>query len=184
MTDAIPASIPLENESADEVRLLGTLNLPLPEETRRRLAAEAAGVLRPGGRVFVHVLTAEWPLKAAPALPGPAAVVRHVPGESEPVQLLESVGFEGVRLIQLEAKPCFVRDGVEMRETRLEAWKPARPGGSGPVVLYKGPFREVTDDAGVVYPRGKRIAVDTAAVERLRRGGWADDFLILGADAG
>ena len=51
-------------------------------------------------------------------------------------------------------------------------------------LLYKGPFREVTDDAGVVYPRGERIAVDAAAVERLRRGAWADRFLILGADGG
>ena len=184
LIDPVPSSIPLADGSVDEVRLRGTLNLPLPEETRRRLAAEVRRVLRPGGRVFVHVLTADRPLSAAPALPGPAAAVQHVPVESEPVRLLESAGFEGVRLMQLDAKPCFVRDGVEMRETRLEAWKPARPGEGRPVVLYKGPFREVTDDAGVVYPRGERVAVDAAAVERLRRGGWGEHFLILGADGG
>ncbi len=185
MIDPAPSSIPLADASIDETRLLGTLNLPLPEEARRRLAGEVRRVLRPGGRVFVHVLTSDRPLTAAPMLPGPAGVVQHVPVESEPVRLLESAGFEGVRLTQLDAKPCFIRDGVEMRETRLEGYKPARPGdGARPVVLYKGPFREVTDDAGVVYARGERVAVDAAAVERLRRGGWADHFLILGADAG
>ncbi len=185
MIDPVPSSIPLADGSVDEVRLLGTLNLPLPEETRRCLATEVRRVLRPGGRVFVHVLTADRPLAAAPALPGPAAAVQHVPVESAPVRLLESAGFEGVRLMQLDVKPCFVRDGVEMRETRLEGYKPARPGdGARPIVLYKGPFREVTDDAGMVYARGQRVAVDAEAVERLRRGGWADHFLILGTDAG
>jgi hypothetical protein len=119
-------------------------------------------------------------LRSRPTLPGPAAAVQHVPVESEPARLLESAGLEDLRFMQLDPKPCFVRDGVEMRETRLEGFKPARPGGEGrPVVLYKGPFREVTDDAGVVYLRGQRVAVDAAAVERLRRGGWAEHFLIL-----
>jgi catechol 2,3-dioxygenase-like lactoylglutathione lyase family enzyme len=180
MTDPVPSAIPRPDASVDEVRLLGTLNLALPEEARQRLAAEVNRVLRPGGRVFIHVLTADRPPKAEPALPGPAAAVQHVPVESEPLRLLESAGFEGVRLLQLDAKPCFVRDGVEMRETRAEAWKPARNGsGVRPVVLYKGPFREVADDGGVVYPRGERVTVDLAAVERLRRGGWAEHFLIL-----
>ncbi len=181
--ETVPSSIPLADESVDEVRLRGSFNLPLPEETRQRLTREAARVLRPGGRLFVHVLTADRPLAGAPGLPGLAAAVQHVPLESEPVRLLESAGFEGVRLLKLDAKPCFVRHGVEMRETQLEGWKPARAtAGPRPSVLYKGPFQSVTDDAGVVYPRGKRVAVDAAAVGRLRRGGWADHFLILGAD--
>ncbi len=180
--EPVPSAIPLADEAVDEVRLRGSLNLPLPEEARRRLTREASRVLRPGGRLFVHVLTADRPFAAAPELPGPAAVVRHVPLEAEPVRLLETAGFEGVRLLKLDAKPCFVRDGVEMRETQLEGWKPAKNGGAGKVVLYKGPFREVSDDAGVVYPRGERVAVDAAAVGRLRRGGWADHFLILDAD--
>lgn len=181
--EPVPSAIPLADEAVDEVRLRGSLNLALPEEARRRLAREAARVLRPGGRLFVHVLTADRPLAAAPELPGPAAVVQHVPLEAEPVRLLESTGFQGVRLLKLDARPCFVRDGVEMRETQLEGWKPARAAaGPGPTALYKGPFREVIDDAGVVYPRGERVTVDAAAVDRLRRGGWADHFLILDAD--
>ncbi len=183
MGEAVPSAIPLADESVDEVRLRGSYNLPLPEETRLRLAREAGRVLRPGGRLFVHVLTADRPLKSAPALPGPASAVQYVPQESEPIRLAESAGFEDVRLLKLDAKPCFLRDGVEMRETQLEGWKPARAAaGARASVLYKGPFQSVTDDAGVVYPRGRRIAVDAAAIQRLRRGAWADHFLILGAD--
>ena len=181
--ETVPSSIPLADASVDEVRLRGSLNLPLPEDTRRRLVQEAMRVLRPGGRLFVHVLTADRPLAAPPALPGPAAAVQHVPLESEAIRLLEAAGFEDVRLLKLDAKPCFIRDKVEMRETQLEGWKPARAtAGPRPTVLYKGPFQSVTDDAGLVYPRGRRVAVDAAAVGRLRRARWADHFLILGAD--
>jgi catechol 2,3-dioxygenase-like lactoylglutathione lyase family enzyme len=124
--DAVPPSLPMADDSMDEVRLRGSLNAPLSEETQQRLAQEAKRVLRQGGRVFVHVLVADRPLTGAPGLPGPATAVRHVPLEAEPVRLLESAGFDGVRLLKLDAKPCFRRDGVEMREMQLEGWKGAR----------------------------------------------------------
>jgi catechol 2,3-dioxygenase-like lactoylglutathione lyase family enzyme len=125
LVDPVPAAAPGADESVDEVRLLGTFNLPLDEGTKRRLLAEAARVLRPGGRLFVHVLVGERPLERPPQLPGPAALVRHVPPEGEPPRLLEEAGFRGMQFLKFDAKPCFVQDGVALREMQLAGWKPA-----------------------------------------------------------
>src|SRR5262245_4876613 len=62
-TDPVPARIPRSNGRADEVRLRGTFNLRLSAAERRAVVAEAVRVLRPGGRVFVHVLTGESPVE-------------------------------------------------------------------------------------------------------------------------
>ena len=174
----VPEHLPLADASVDEVRLRGSLNVPLDMVTQQRLAGEALRVLRPGGRVFAHTLVGERTL-TNPGLPGPAASVRFVPHESDPVHLLEAAGFQGLRLVKFDAKPCFQREGVAMREQQLEGFKPAE--GSAKIqVVYKGPFRQVIDDNGTVFGRGERVVVDAVAAERLRNGEWAGQFLVLG----
>jgi catechol 2,3-dioxygenase-like lactoylglutathione lyase family enzyme len=124
LSDPVPSSIPLADGSTDEVRLRGTFNLPLEESVKQVLLQEARRVLRPGGRLFVHVLVAEKPFAGAPHLPGPAAAVQHVPLDQEPPRLARAMGFEKVRVLKFDAKPCFVREGVNMREMQLEAFRP------------------------------------------------------------
>ena len=182
MTDPVPACIPLENGVADEVRLRGTLNLPLSPRERETLVAEAARVLKPGGRVFVHVLSGESPVEN-PELPGPAGKVQSVPFESDPVELLESAGFVGVKMLKFDTKPCFVRNGIGMRELQLEAFSPLRATGATREVMYKGPFREVRDDAGNVFARGRRVTVPVEVADALRAGAMADAFTVFGSTA-
>jgi catechol 2,3-dioxygenase-like lactoylglutathione lyase family enzyme len=177
--EPVSTPAPFADGTVGEVRLRGSLNVPLSAEEKRRLVAEAGRVLRPGGRLFVHVLVAERPLQGPPQLPGPAAYVRHVPLETEPVRLLEEAGFLGMELMKFDAAPCFVREGVGLREMQLVGWKAAPAGEKQFTVVYKGPLRQVTDDAGVVYPRGERVRVAAAAVERLRDGGMGQQFLFL-----
>jgi catechol 2,3-dioxygenase-like lactoylglutathione lyase family enzyme len=179
MTDPLPARIPLGDGAADEVRFRGTLNVPLAAGSAERLFAEAARVLKPGGRVFVHVLVGDRPLTAAPQLPGQAAAVQHVPLQSEPVRLLERSGFRGVRMLKFDAKPCFQRNGADLRELQLEGWRPAESAGGRVAVLYRGPLRQVSDDAGNTYLRGEWSQVPAVAAERLRTDG-GDHFLVLG----
>jgi catechol 2,3-dioxygenase-like lactoylglutathione lyase family enzyme len=178
MGQGVPERAPFADGDVDEVRLRGSLNVPLSEEERGRLLAEARRVLRPGGRLFVHVLTAERPFVGEPGLPDPAAAVRHVPVDSDVVALVEAAGFEGGRLLKFDSKPCFVREGVPMRETQLEAWKPSDTQRPPVTILYKGPFHQIQDDHGNTFPRGRRVMVDAAIADRLRSPEWAGQFLI------
>jgi catechol 2,3-dioxygenase-like lactoylglutathione lyase family enzyme len=181
MGQPVPERAPNADGSVDEVRLRGTFNLPLGEGEAARLLAEARRVLRPGGRLFVHVLTAERPFAGDPGLPGPASAVKHVPVDADVIGLVEAAGFEGVRLLKFDAKPCFVRDGVPLRETQIEAYRrPAVCCGEAVTVVYKGPFRELSDDLGNVYPRGRRVTVSGPAADRLRSPEWAGQFTVVG----
>ncbi len=178
MSEPVPARIPLGDGEADEVRLRGTLNLPLTAQQRRAVIAEALRVLKPGGRVFVHVLTGEK-LVEDPDLPGPAGAVRVVPFESDPVQLLEEAGFTGMRMLKFDSRPCFVRGGIAMRELQLEGFVPPARTAGEVEVMYRGPFREVRDDQGQVYPRGRRVCVPTAVAERLLAGDLSTQFVVF-----
>src|SRR5262245_9127537 len=178
MGSPIPDVLPYECGTVDAIRSRGTFNLPLTTDAKSRLVKEAVRVLKPGGRVFIHVLTGDRPVEN-PTLPGPAGVVKVVPTEAEPVSLLRDAGFTGVRMLKYDAKPCFVRDGVAMRETQVEGWKPVVVANGSVDVLYKGPFRELVDDAGTTYPRGRRVSVPSAAADQLRAGSLADSFVLF-----
>ncbi len=124
----VPESIPLADASVAEVCLRGTFNAPLADDVKRRLLSEVGRVLRPGGRLFVHVLVADKPLAGPPCLPGPAAAVRHVPLDKEPPRWLEEAGFHALRFLKFGDKPCFVVGDVAMREMQLEGYKPSSIG--------------------------------------------------------
>lgn len=178
MSEPVPTTIPLADASADEVRLRGSLNLSLPVAVQERLVMEAHRVLKPGGRLFVHVLVGDQ-VVTAPQLSGPAAAVQHVPVQSEPIQLLQKAGLRGVRMEKFDAKPCFQRQGVDMRELRLEGWKSSAEQNNTVKVLYKGPFRQITDDSGRVYVRGEWVEVPACIGEALQQGETAEVFLVV-----
>ncbi len=175
---AVPGRLPFADDSVDEVRLRGTLNMPLDAETKTRLLREARRVLRPGGRLFAHTLVGERAV-TDPGLSGPAAFIRFVPPEADPVHLLEAAGFQGVRLVKFDEKPCFEAEGVPMREQQLEGFEPA-VGSRTVQVIYKGPFRQLIADDGTVFPRGERVPVDSALAAKCRDAEWGGQFLVLG----
>ncbi len=114
----VPERLPFDDATVDEVRLRGSLNVPLDAATQQRLAQESLRVLKPGGRVFVHTLVGDQTL-TDPDLPGPAAHVQFVPLENAPKDLIQSAGFGQLRLVKFEERPCFDAPGRRHARTAV-----------------------------------------------------------------
>jgi catechol 2,3-dioxygenase-like lactoylglutathione lyase family enzyme len=205
VTNPMPDRIPHDDATLDEVRLVGTFNASLADEQQRFLVHEARRVLKPNGKVMVHGLMADRPFPGAiPTLPGLAAMVSRVPVQTFPLEMLREAGFVGLQItrysekawfqhdgVELRAHPALLhlglrprpRDGVELREVKLPGWQPSAAADRRRVV-YKGPFVETIDDAGTVYPRGRRVEVSAATWDLLRRGPAAANFLFLDLPGG
>ena len=73
----------------------------------------------------------------------------------------EEAGFYGIQILKRDEKPWQTIEGIEFRAVTVEAYK----GKEGPclerqqAVIYKGPWRSVTDDDGHTLYRGQRMAV-------------------------
>jgi hypothetical protein len=179
LTDAWPVRLPHGDGALDEVRLEGSFNARVGPGQMDTLLAEAARVLRSGGRIAVHALVGNRPFPGAPKLPGLASLVQHVPVQTEPLAALLRAGFSGLFYEKLGDIHCFSVNEVELREMRLIGWKVAQDEGPSVLVVYKGPFERVRDEDGVEYPRGEAVAVELRQAERLRLGPAADQFTFL-----
>lgn len=177
----LPDGKTCDDASVDEVLLQGTFNARLDAAERRGILTEARRVLRPGGQLLVHVLTASSPLPdhVRLQLPGPAAAVEHTPLDTELVNELEAAGFVGIQYAKFGASPCFHYSSVEMRETKLLAYQPGSAEQATCLAIYKGPFRESRDDSGRVFRRGERVRIDAATRDLLKRSSAAEQFLFV-----
>jgi hypothetical protein len=54
-----------------------------------------------------------------------------VPANGDPARLLETAGFQQMKVLKFDANPCFVRDGVPLREQQMECFKPGPSGEQG-----------------------------------------------------
>jgi len=179
LTEPIPDRIDRADASVDEVRLEGTFNTPAGPDQLRLLLREVLRVLRPGGRVAVHGLVGDRPFSGKPGLPGLASLVQAIPVWTELQETLTAAGFAGLSFEKLGDIHCFRINGVELREARLLGWKPEAAGTVVGSVLYKGPFVQVEDDDGAIYPQGERVPVTARAWQVLRSGPVADQFVFM-----
>ena len=66
------------------------------------------------------------------------------------LEALEQAGFYGIEILRRGSEPWQVIEGIEFRSVTIQAFK----GKEGPcierlqAVIYKGPWRSVTDDDG------------------------------------
>lgn len=179
LTEPFPETLEVADASLAEIHLLGTFNTNEAEARRDEILTEASRALAPGGRLALHLLTADRPLPDSLSLPGPAAAVKAVPSDADLLASLEQTGFVGARLTRFGPTPCFRIGGAELRETMIEAFVPAADDCGSVVVVYRGPFREVVDDTGRVFRRGERVRMPLTAWERLSASLPVDAFTRL-----
>ncbi len=138
------------------------LNL-VREDDRRQLFKEIHRVLKRGGRAVISDIvsdeTVPQRLKDDPQLWSDC--ISGAMRQDEFLQAFEEAGLYGVTLLERPEKPWRTVEGVEFRSVTVVAYK----GKEGPcwdrkqAVVYKGPFREVTDDDGHTLKRGVPVAV-------------------------
>ncbi len=179
LTEPIPARLDFADGGLDEARLEGTFSARMDDAVKARLLGEIFRVLRPGGTVAIHGMAGDRPFPGAPAFPGIAALVKHVPTHAELIADLRKAGFVNPFLEKFDGI-CLAVPGMELREIRLLGTRP-EPAGLDAIhqVLYRGPFDDVTDDDGVCYRRGERVAVSARTCASLRQSSAADQFVIF-----
>lgn len=152
----------VDDESVDVVISDCVLNLVRPEE-KRALFAEIHRVLQRGGRAIISDIVSdeEVPhhLQQDPELW--TGCVSGAMREDLFLQAFEEAGLYGITVVERQVEPWRVVQGIEFRSVTVVAYK-GKEGAcldAKQAVVYRGPFREVTDDDGHVLRRGARVAV-------------------------
>ncbi len=184
LTQPVPTRIDHADDSVDEVSLQGTVNMAISADQIRDLLQEVRRVLRPGGSVELHNLTADRAVVDRPQLPGPAALVQRVLLAQTVSEALTVAGLVQVEFTRLAVKPCFTVDGVELRETKLRAVKPKLSECERVDVLYKGPLSRLSDDFGHQFIRGVPTTISLEAAQSLKDSPLREQFLFFSCDSG
>ncbi|MCX7396080.1 MAG: VOC family protein [Planctomycetales bacterium] len=179
----LPQRIKANDNSVDEVRFEGSWSMEIGDNDCQRLLEEAYRVLKPGGSVLVHGLAADRPFpNGLPKLEGPIERMKRIPLEEVCHAQLVKAGFRSVQFKKLANNPCFVADGVGLREMRLVGFKPGEGNCCGGTetttqVTYLGPFKAMTDDDGREFTCGAAVTVPTSVAKSLQDGPHSESFL-------
>lgn len=161
--DRLRAQHPLiESDSIDCVLSNCVLNL-VRQVNRQRLFGEIYRVLNMGGRAAISDIVSDETvpdhLRRNSTLW--SGCISGAFREDEFLQAFEDAGFHGIEIVKRSRDPWQTVEGIEFRSITVVAYK----GKQGPclernqAVVYRGPFKQVADDDGHVYYRGKRMAV-------------------------
>lgn len=152
----------IADDSVDVVVSNCVLNL-VAATARRQLFAELFRVLKRHGRAVISDIVSDEPvpehLKNDPKLWSGCISGAFV--EDEFLAAFEQAGFHGIELLSRHDEPWATVEGIEFRSVTVQAFK----GKQGPcldrrqAVVYRGPWKSVTDDDGHILRRGTRTAV-------------------------
>ena len=133
-------------------------------EDRRQMFAEMLRVLKPGGRAVISDIVSDRPVPP-PLRNNPELWSGCISGafvEEEFAAAFEEAGFHGLEIVARQQEPWTTVEGIEFRSLTLRAYKPleVREPNIRRTVVYKGPWKSVTDDAGQTLVRGERTTID------------------------
>jgi SAM-dependent methyltransferase len=170
----------IEANSVDLVVSNCVLNL-VHDSDKEQLIEEIFRVVKPGGRVAISDIVSDEDspehLKNDPELW--SGCISGALTENDFLQAFVDAGFVAANLDKWGDDPWQVVEGIEYRTVTITAVKPAATEclDFGHAVIYRGPFKEVFDDEGHVYPRGQRIAVCERSFKLLTEGAYGDQFI-------
>lgn len=93
----------------------------------------------------------------------------------------EEAGFHGMKLLDRAAEPWRTVRGIEFRAVTVQAFK-GKQGACldrNQAVIYKGPWRKVTDDDGHTLTRGQRMAVCDKTFALYQRAPYREEFYFI-----
>ncbi len=170
----------IPDESIDLVLSNCVLNL-VKDDDKKVLFKELYRVLKRGGRVAISDIVSDEAvpehLKNDPELW--SGCISGAFEEAEFLRAFEETGFHGVELAKRDEQPWQVVEGIEFRSVTIVAHK----GKEGPcrdhnqAVIYRGPWRSVTDDDGHTLYRGERMAVCEKTYELYNREPYAEGII-------
>lgn len=152
----------IPDNSVDVVVSNCVLNLVRPED-KERLFAEIHRVLRPGGRAVISDITCDE--NPTPRMmENPKLWSGCLSGafrEDLFPERFVAAGFHTVEILERQAQPWRVIDGIEFRSMTIRAVKPSKEPCRERYqsVIYRGPWSQVVDDEGHVLVRGRRTAL-------------------------
>ena len=152
----------IESDSVDCVVSNCVLNLVRPKD-RQQLFQEIYRVLKTGGRAAISDIVADEDVPQHMQHNDDlwSGCISGAWREDEFMAEFERAGFSGLEVVKRESEPWQTVEGIEFRSVTVVAYK----GTKGPclernqAVIYKGPFKQITDDDGQVYERGEKMAV-------------------------
>lgn len=170
----------IKTNSVDLVVSNCVLNL-VQDSDKTKMIGEIFRVVKPGGRVAISdIISDEFVpshLKADPTLW--SGCISGALQEQEMLDAFINAGFVAVAYDNWESEPWQIVEGIEFRSVTITAIKPMDEPclDVGHAVIYRGPYSEVYDDEGHVYPRGHRIATCARSYDLLTHGVYKDDFI-------
>lgn len=150
-------------------------------EKIKTIIIESFRIIKKGGKIVLRTIMADEPCNHLLPVVINENKLKTVFLEKEEIELLDQVGFHGMKFEFKGELPIKVVDGVEFREFVISAYK----GKQGPcldcgqAVMYRGPWKEVIDDDGHRYVRGERVAVCSKTYGVVNREPYKDQFVYI-----
>jgi arsenite methyltransferase len=155
------------------------LNL-VRRQDRAQLLAEVYRVLRDGGRAAISDIVADRDVPEGLRQDARlwSGCISGAFREDQFLEAFAEAGFHGVRIAERGSEPWREVEGIEFRSLTVVGYK----GKQGPcidrqqAVIYRGPFKNVEDDDGHVFTRGRRTPVCEKTFKLLAREPYQGNF--------
>lgn len=181
--DVLRTSSPMiDDDSVDVVVSNCVLNL-VAERDKKELFNELFRVLKRGGRAVISDIVSdeEIPQHLKENEDLWSGCLSGAFTEEEFLAAFEEAGFHGIQILERDEAPWQTVEGIEFRSVTVAAYK----GKQGPcieknqAVIYRGPWKSVTDDDGHTLFRGERMAVCEKTYHLYGKRPYRDDLAFI-----